>query len=158
MKRFLFFILLAFFTLSLTASAQTIDLKVKGVGIGTTYSTVLGKLGKPLSSRKSGSFPCDQGNPSLTLRYSGLVIELIQDNDNRYFFVASMKVTSPKWITSGIRTGESIKGVQKRFGQNNKPGKDAGLENLPYYIKDGYANFYFRNKKLVKIAWELNVC
>lgn len=94
----------------------------------------------------------------LTLRYSGLVVKLIEGSGGRNFFVASMEVTSPKWITSGITVGASIKDVRERFGQNNELSKEKGLNTLPYFIKDGYANFYFRNKRLVKMAWELNVC
>jgi hypothetical protein len=118
---------------------------------------VIRKLGKPLSARKGAGFPCDDG-PLLTLRYSGLRIELIEDSGGRDYFVAAMEVNSLKWITSGIAVGASIKNVRKRFGQNNKTGRERGLENLTYYIKDGYANFYFRNNKLVKVNWELNIC
>jgi hypothetical protein len=157
MKPFLLPILFVFLAVPLAVFAETIDLKVKGVGIGTPYSTVVTKLGKPLSSKKGGSFPCDQGKPMLILRYSGLVIKLIEDNNNQYF-VASMEVTSPKWTASGITIGANIREVQKRFGQNNNLSKEKELENLPYFIEDGYARFYFRNKKLVKVAWELNVC
>ncbi len=157
MKHFLLSVLFVSLTLPLTVFAETIDLKVKGVGVGTSYSTVLKKLGRPLSNKKGGSFPCDQGNPMLNLRYSGLVIKLIQDSNNQYF-VASMEVSSPKWIASGITIGASIREVQERFGQNNNLSKKKGLENLPYFIEDSYANFYFRNKKLIKVAWELNAC
>jgi hypothetical protein len=157
MKRFLLFVLVTLFALPLTALSQPLDLKIKGVEIGTPYSTVIRKLGKPLSRKESSGFPCDDG-PMLTLHYLGLTIKLIEDNNGRNFFVASMEVTSPKWIISETAIGESIKDVQRKFGKNNKMRKEKGLENLPYFIKDGYANFYFRNKKLVKVAWELNAC
>jgi hypothetical protein len=157
MKPFLLSILFVFLVFPVTIFAQTLDLKVKGIGVGTSYSTVLKKLGKPLSSKKHGSFPCDNGNSMLTLRYSGLVIKLIQDNNNQYF-VASMEVTSPKWAASGIKIGASIREVQKRFGQNNNLSKERGLENLQYFNGDGYADFYFRNNKLTKVVWELNAC
>ncbi len=159
MQRLLLLILFVFPALPLSTSAQaTLDLKVKGVGVGTTYSTVLKKLGKPLSIKKGNNFPCNNEEPMLTLRYSGLVIELIQGNNRRHYFVASMKVTSPKWITSGITIGANKKKVRKRFGRSNTLGKEEGLEYLSYYVGDGYGYFYFRNKKLVKIAWELNIC
>jgi hypothetical protein len=156
MKRVLLFIFIAFIVFPLTASAQTIELKVNGIEIGAYYSTVLKKLGKPLSKKKGGSFPCDDDR-MMTMRYAGLILKLIPDNNNRYF-VAAMEVTSRKWVTSGIMVGANIKDVQRRFGRNDKPRKEKVSENLPYFIKDGYANFYFRNKKLVRINWELNAC
>jgi hypothetical protein len=158
MQRLLLVILFIFPALPLSASAQaTLDLKVKGVGVGTTYSTVLKKLGKPLLIKKGNNFPCNNEDPMLTLRYSGLVIELIQDNNRRYF-VAGMKVTSPKWVISGITLGANKEKVRKRFGQNIKLDKEKGLEYLSYYVGDGYGFFYFRNNKLIKITWELNIC
>jgi hypothetical protein len=159
MQYLLFLILFVLSALPLSTSAQaTLDLKVKGVGVGTTYSTVLKKLGKPLLIKKGNNFPCDNEESMLTLQYSGLAIELIQDGNRRYYFVAGMKVTSPKWVISGITIGANKEKVQKRFGRHNKLGKEEGLEYLNYYVGDGYGYFYFRNNKLIKIEWELNIC
>jgi hypothetical protein len=158
MQRLLLLLLFVFPAWSLSTSAQaTLDLKVKGVGVSTTYSTVLKKLGKPLLIKKGNDFPCNNEEPMLTLRYSGLVIDLIQD-DNKRYFVAGMNVTSRKWIVSGITIGANKKKVKKRFGQYNALGKEQGLEYLNYFVGDGYGYFYFRNKRLVKITWELNIC
>lgn len=157
MKRFLFFVLLVFFTLPTVASAQTINLKVKGVDIGAKYQTVLRQLGKPLSSRKGGTNSC--GNTNLVLRYSGLTITFDDDGDGQNFIVVFIEITSPEWkVAPGISVGASLTDVQRKFGQTEKPTKEKGLENLSYFVTDGYANFYFRNKKLVKVNWELNLC
>jgi len=158
MKQFLFFVLLVIFTLPTAASAQTIDLEVKGVDVSASYQTVLRQLGKPLSSRKGGTNPC--GNTKLTLRYSGLTITLDDDDgDGRNFSVVAIEVTSPKWeVAPGISVGASLADVQAKFAQTEKPTKERGLENLSYFVAEGYANFYFRNKKLVKVIWEFNLC
>ena len=156
MKRF-FFILFVALALPLTASAQTIDLQVNGVGVATPYSIVLQKLGKPLSKKKGGTFPCDNGE-MLTLRYQGLIVKLIEANDGTGFIVGSVDVTSPKWSISGINVGASTKDVQTKFGQLEEKTKKSGLENLSYGMAEGFANFYFRNNKLVKISWEFNIC
>lgn len=156
MKRF-FFILFVAFALPLTASAQTIDLQVSGVGVATPYSIVLQKLGKPLSKKKGGTFPCDNGE-MLILRYQGLIVKLIEANDGTGFIVGSVDVTSPKWSISGINVGASIKDVQTKFGQLEEKTKKSGSENLSYGMAEGFANFYFRNNKLVKISWEFNIC
>lgn len=69
-----------------------------------------------------------------------------------------MEVTAAKWQISGkARVGENVENVRTKFGVGNLSKKN-GLDNLSYYITDGYANFYFRNNKLVKVNWELNVC
>ncbi len=94
MKRLLFIALLLAFGLPLGVSGKVIDLRVKGVEIGTRYRTVLRKLGKPLSSKNGGSYPCDDDNRMMTLRYPGLIIKLIDEDERKYFFVASMEVTS----------------------------------------------------------------
>ncbi len=157
MKRLLFLSLLIIFALHLNASAQTIDLKVKGVEIGTSYSSVLEKLGKPLSSKVGGIVPCSDGSKLLTVRYQGLVIELSKDVDETNFTVFSMTVTSPRWSMSGINIGADIKNVRTKYG-SSKLIKDEGMDSLIYYITDGFATFYFRNKKLVKVRWEFNFC
>lgn len=157
MKRFLFLVSFIIFTLPIVASAQTIDLEVKGVDIGASYQTVLRQLGKPLLSRKGGTNPC--GNTKLTLRYSGLTIILDDDGDGRNFTVVAIEMTSPKWeIAPGISVGVSFTDVQAKFAQTENPTKENGLENLSYFVTDGYANFYFRNRKLIKVVWELNLC
>jgi hypothetical protein len=157
MKRFLFFVSLILFMLPTIASAQTIKLEIKGVDIGASYQTVLRQIGKPLSSRKGGTNPC--GGTKLTLRYSGLVIKLDPDADEQNFIVVEIETNSPKWeVASGISVGASLADVQTKFVQTDKPTKERGLEKLSYFVTDGYANFYFRNKKLVKVNWELNLC
>lgn len=157
MKRLLF-ISFTIVALSLTASAQVIDLQVKDVKIGTPYSEVIKKLGKPLLSKKGGSFPCDTDNSMLTLRYPGLIINLIEAGDGTGFIVASMKVTSPKWsVASGINVGASLKDVRATFGDSEIE-KESGSQYLSYAMAEGFAKFYFRNNKLIKIAWEFNIC
>jgi hypothetical protein len=156
MKQLLFLVLIVFFALPFTTSAQTIDLQINGVQIATPYSTVIQKLGKPLSKNKGGTFPCDSGEV-LTLRYPGLIIKFIEANDETGFIVGSVDVVSPKWSVSGISVGASIKKVRAKFGFSEST-KEEGFANLSYGMAEGFANFYFRNKKLVKISWEFNVC
>jgi hypothetical protein len=156
MKQLVFLFLIVLFALPFTTLAQTIDLQVNGVGTTAQYSVVLEKLGKPLSKKKGGVFPCDNGE-MLTLRYQGLIVRLIEANDGTGFIVGSIDVTSPKWSVSNINVGASMKDVQAKFGQSDKT-KKSGLENLSYGMAEGFANFYFRNNKLVKISWGFNIC
>lgn len=154
----LFLISSLVFAFSFTTAAQeTIDLQVNGVGVYTPYSTVVQKLGKPLSEKKGGDFPCNEGG-ALTLRYKGLIVKLIEANDGTGFIVGSISITSAEWSISGVNIGASIKDIQTRFGQSEVETKESGLENLSYGMAEGFADFYFRNNKLVKVYWEFNIC
>ena len=156
MKRFMFFVSLIIFTLSTVSSAQTIDFNVKGIGIGTSYQTALRQFGKPLSNRKSGTNPC--GGTKQTLRYSGLTITL-DEGEDRQNIIVLIEVTSPKWeVASGIGVGASLKDMRAKFGQSGELSKELGFNVLTYFDGDGTANFYFRNKKLVKVNRDLNLC
>jgi hypothetical protein len=137
---------------------QAIKLEVKRVDIGASHKTVIRRLGKPLSSKKGGTNPC--GGTKLTLRYSGLTVTLDSvDTDGQNFIVVSLEVASPKWeVASGIRTGASLQDVRSKFGQSSELRKKKGMYYVSYFVTDGYANFYFRNKKLVKVEWDLNLC
>ncbi len=132
------------------------NLKIKGVGLSTSYSDVLRQIGKPLKSKKGGEFPC--GNTLLTLRYSGLVLELEEDDRLKNFNVVSMEVTSPKWSVSGIGIGASIEEIQAKFGEPSNRGKESGKDELYYGNGDGWATFQFRDNKLVRMRWEYNWC
>lgn len=149
-----FVIFASFFAVS---AQQMIDLQVNGVKIATPYSVVVQKLGKPSSKKKGGTFPCDNNGEMLTLRYQGLVIKLIEANDGTGYFVGAINITSAKWSASGINIGATVKEVRDRFG-NSELTKKLGLKNLSYGMGEGFADFYFRNGKLVKINWEFNIC
>jgi hypothetical protein len=156
MKQFLFFVSLILFTLPTGAVAQTIDLKVKGVDIGASYQTVLRQLGKPLSNRKGGTNPC--GGTKQVLRYSGLKITLDEDEDKQNIVVL-IEVTSPKWeVASGVSIGASLENVRAKFSQSHDLSKESGFDVLTYSDGDGALTFYFRNKKLVKVTRDLNLC
>jgi len=95
----------------------------------------------------------------MILRYSGLVIKLDADGNGRNFSVISIEAVSPKWfVAPKIGVGATLEKVRAKFGRTEKPVKESGLEKLSYFITDGYANFYFRNKKLVRVIWEENLC
>lgn len=135
---------------------QTIKLEVKSVDIGTSYRDVLRRLGKPLSSKKRGTNPC--GGTKLTLSYPGLTVNLDPDADEQNFIVVFVEVTSPNWEVSGISVGASLEDVRAKFGKSSKLRKESGLDTIGYFVTEGYADFYFRKNKLVKVSWELNLC
>ncbi len=135
---------------------DTFPFEVKGVAIGTSYQTVLSQLGKPLSNRKRGTNPC--GGTKQVLRYSGLTVTLDEGEDKQNIVVI-IEVTSPKWeIASGISVDASLEDVQTKFGQPDDTATKSGSETLTYFDGDGAVTFFFRNKKLVKVNRDLNLC
>lgn len=156
MKKILPLILFFLIAFTVDISAQMVELNLNGIGIGTARKDVFKKLGKPLSTRIDGEFPCHNGKKLVT-KYSGLTFEMIDNENETDFFVATVIVTSKKWTVSGIRIGASLEEVKNKFG-NEEARKEYGFDVLSYPNGDGYANFFFKKNKLVKISWELNVC
>ena len=151
-------ITVSFFVLSFSnsAAAQSVDFKIKGVGIGTSYQMVLGRLGEPLTNTKSGTNPC--GGKRRMIHYSGLTIKFDED-ESKQNIVIFIEVTSPKWeISPGISVGSSLRTVRTKFGRPNELLKRSGFDTVTYLDGDGAVTFYFRNKKLVKATRDLNLC
>jgi hypothetical protein len=160
MKCILFLISFTFFTLYSSVTAQVTNFKVNGVGIASTYSVVVKKLGKPLSSKKGGIVPCSEGSTLLTLRYKGLEIWLSKDEAEKSFSVFAIWLTSSKWSVSGINIGSTVKSVKTKFGQPYHQTRD-GLLGLHYNNNrgvSGAASFYFRGNRLKKADMYLNYC
>jgi hypothetical protein len=163
--KFLFaFLLTGCFVLS--ASAQNkwreVDLKINGIGSGTSYSTVIKKIGKPLRTREDGFDECGGGYLK-TLVYNGLKIQFLSDEKKRNYTVISMNLTSLKWlIASDIRIGVSIENVRAKFGQPNysEDSEDFDKDILDYVTKEnlGLVNFYFRNNKLIRVEMAETLC
>jgi hypothetical protein len=159
MKQILLVLLLALFAAQTFAQAKEIDLRVNNVGLGTSQSTVLRRLGKPLQSRKTEFNDCGDGFEK-NFSYSGLKTTVLSDNKGKNFTAVSFEVSSPKWSVSGIKIGADRKSVRAKFGEPLEIKNESGLESWSYVNKgnDGFAGFYFRNNKLVKIAWESVLC
>ena len=160
MKRLAVAVLLLLLGLPVAAFAGEIDLRIKGVGLGTPQSIVLRRFGKPLQSERSEVDPCG-GDVTTTRRYNGLVIQLLGDGTGRNFTVVSIDLTSPKWtVASGIRVGADARRVRAKFGAPLEKKMESGLEIWSYVNKgnDGFAGLYFRRGKLVKVVWESALC
>lgn len=160
MNRISLIIVFAFFSLHSSITAQVTNFKVNGIGIASTYSSVLKKLGKPSSSKRGGIVPCSEGSTLLTLRYKGLEIWLSKDEDKKSFTVFAIWVTSSKWSVTGINIGSTMKSVKTKFGQPYHQTRN-GLLGLHYNNNGGIsgaASFYFRGNRLEKADLYLNYC
>lgn len=169
MRRSFLFIIFATLTVSPSLGLQTaktwyeVNLSVKGVKFDTSYANVRRRFGKPLYVEIEKSFDETCGPPSsrMTLRYSGLVIELQGNIEGRDFRVVSVDVSTPKWlIAPGLRVGMNEREVRARLGQPYEEADESGLHRLAYVSKgnDGGAALYFRSGRLVRIQWEVTLC
>ena len=166
MKLFLFFILFVFFTFP--AFGQTkwreVDLRVNGVGSGTSYATVVRKFGKPLRSKKerlAADNACSgEAETHLTLFYSGLEITLLGNGKGRDLEVYSIELTSKKWLASGIGIGATANDILTKFGEPNSKGEESNETSFSYTTKDnlGGVDFYFRDNKLVRVEMTETLC
>jgi hypothetical protein len=144
-------------------SENVIELKIKGVSLNSSYSTVVRQLGKPLQKDQGKSFysDCsDSRETPLTLRYDGLKIELYGDGNGRNFRVTSIDVTSSKWsVAPEINIGAKLKDVRAKFGEPSRIENESGKQLLIYFHKgDGGAVFHFRENKLVQVSTALDLC
>jgi len=166
MKQFLFFVLFVFLTLSVSAQKKwrEVDIRVNGIGSGTSYSAVVRKLGKPLrreTEKFDASSACSgSAETHFTLFYSGLEITLLGDGKGRNLDVYSIEVESKKWVASGISIGTGVKNVLTKFGEPVSKDDKSDEIIFHYVTKDnlGMVNFYFRNNKLVRIRMTETLC
>ncbi len=154
---------LTFSAYSQTPSENIIEIKIKGVSLNSSSSTVIRQLGKPLQKNQGKSFfsECsDSRETPLTLRYDGLKIQLYGDGKGRNFRVTSIDVTSSKWsVAPDINLGAKLTDVRKKFGEPSRIENESGKQLLIYFHKgDGGAVFHFRANKLVKVATALDLC
>jgi len=166
MKQLLFFVLLLFFVFPVLGQKKLreVDLRVNGIGSGTSYLNVIRKLGKPLRSKtekfEASSACSGSAETHLTLYYFGLEVTLLGDDKGRNLDVYSMEFASGKWAASGISIGAGIKEVQTKFGEPNSKEKKSG-ETILYYVTRenlGTVRFHFRNNKLTKAAMTETLC
>ena len=166
MRLHLLVILLLLLVTCVTAqkNLREVSLRINGVGNGTSYSTVLKKLGRP-SKRKTEkvrpSEACSNlAETHLTLFYPGLEIALLGDGRGRKLDVYRIDVTAKKWSASGIRIGANSKTLVAKFRRPNSEAEISG-EHVFYYVTPGNTggvNFYFRNSRLVRILMNETLC
>jgi len=167
MRRFfLALILLAAFQSFLFAQTKLreVDLRISGVGSGTSYSGVISKFGRPASrksERTSRELSCTGSDiTDLKLQYSGLDVGLIGDGDGRNLKVVEIVVTSNRWRASGIRVGATPKEIIRRFGEANSRTRRGSRATYGYVTSGnlGVVNFEFLDGRLVKIVMSETLC
>jgi hypothetical protein len=139
-----------------------VDLRVTGIGLGSTLSAVTRRLGKPQRVQDENSLDDSCGPPSTfrTITYDGLAVVLLGTLDRRNFTVVSIAVTSGRWAIGRVRLGMTESEVRMILGKDYESGEEAGVRTLTYINKgnDGFAALEFRTGKLVKVSWESALC
>lgn len=143
-----------------------VDLRVRGVGLGSLHALVSRQLGQPVSSKREKMVDefevCGPSYTRLELNYKGAVIELSGDLQGRNFYVVGMEVTSPQLLISpGIKIGMSENDVRSKLGGlPSQERNESGFHILDYVTKgnDGGAAFYFASGRLVKVQWQYTAC
>lgn len=152
------------FIVSAQGQLTEIDLDVNGIRSGSTYQTVLKKLGQPISrtrTRGKASESCTgKAITLLTLKYPGLEVSLVGDGSGQHMVVHAMEITQKNWIGSGAKIGETMASIKKRFGKPNSIYERSG-EKILYYVTKGNlgnVNFHFRNGKLKRFLMSEALC
>ena len=153
---------------ALTAAAQATNparLKIRGVGLDSTYAQVVRALGKPIKESRPEKEECIGGREK-TVQYPGLEIYFM-DGDSpggKTFEVKSFDVTSGAWSVSGIKIGDAEATVKTRLGRrftiDNDPA--TGETTWHYDMGDragpGTTHIHFKNGKVVRIGTGFQVC
>lgn len=162
--------LLAFLLLAFTPSLaqgrlREADLKVRGVGSGSSYNSVLANFGRP-SSKKIEQYSADnsscipEAHTLVKLHYPGLTVELLGDGVGRKLRVVEIDVTSHRWSASSVRVGARADQVVRRFGKPNSHGLRVGWIAY-YYVTPGNLGsvvFEFRKGRLTRISMSETLC
>ena len=142
-----------------------VNLRLKGIGLGSSYASVLRRWGRPLSSKREKVVDeyevCGPPYTSLRLSYEGASIELMGDLRWRNFKVVSMEITSGKFlIAPGIKVGMTEKEIRSKLGVPFQQRHESGVLILNYATKgnDGGAGLHFVSGRLIKIDWEYILC
>ena len=159
MRTLLLFALLGFSVSAFGQKAPTDGLKVNGVGLGAAYKSVIAKFGKAIKEKIQKGDECVPDRRKI-LTYPGLTFELIE-NDNKNFTVVSFEVTSAKYDVSGVKVGETLLAVSRRFGKRTMEDTIDGQKVWYYEMTPnlpGNSNFYFRAGKITKIQSAYEMC
>jgi hypothetical protein len=166
MKYSLLLVFLMFVSVSAFGQKERreIDLKINGIGFGSSYSAVIKKLGKPLQNttqKADASQSCSGKNETHSrLVYDGLEIMLLRVGKERDSRIYRIEVTSPQWTASGIKIGANAGEVKNNFGEPDSEENESDQTVLYYVMKgnSGWINFHVKDNKVVKILLNETLC
>lgn len=139
-------------------------LRLKGIGLDSTYAQVVKALGKPVKDPKGTREECIGGREKM-VEYRGASFYFM-DGDSRggkTFEVKSFEVRSAGYVVSGIKIGDPESVVRQRLGtsferQKDENGSDVWSYEFPDQDSPGFTTISFSRGKVVTIASAYMVC
>ena len=151
-----------------TVSAQTVNIarvKFRGIGLDSTYSQVVKALGRPTTEDKANEEGCIGGREK-SIKYPGISFYMM-DGDSKggkTFEVKAFEVTAPGYVVSGIKVGDTLATVRKKFGRKytvdteREPGEITWFYEMNEYLGPGTTSVVFKNGRVSMIATSYQVC
>ena len=166
--RSLFFPVLSILLVTVSGFSQAklreVDLRINGVGSGSSYGVVVAKFGKPTKrsyEKESAETSCLGADATvLALQYPGLDMVLLGDGSGRNLKVVEMRMTSGKRSASGTMLGASMKQITRRFGRPVSIQRE-GVRSMLFYVTPGnfgFVKFEFTNGRLTSIGMSETLC
>lgn len=151
-----------------SVSAQTINpakLKFNGIGLYSTLAQVKKALGNPKMDGKPKEEGCI-GAREKEVEYDGASFYFMDGDskDGKTFELKAFEVTSPKYVVSGIKVGDSELNVRRRLGNKFEKSEDleTGADAWTYMFPDsgdpGSTSIYISRGKVIKISSAHQVC
>ena len=154
--------------LAVSISAQTTNpakLKFNGIGLYSTLAQVKKALGKPKMDGKPKEEGCI-GAREKDVEYDGVSFYLMDGDskDGKTFEVKAFTVTSPKYVVSGIKVGDTELNVRRRLGtkftktEDDETGDDVWSYEFPESGDPGWTTIQISRGKVTKISSAHMVC
>lgn len=151
-----------------TVVAQTVNpakLKINGIGLYSTQAQVTKALGKPKKDNRPTREECIGGREK-NVEYDGLSFYLMDGDskDGKTFEVKAFTVTSPKYVVSGIKVGDTELNVRRRLGtkftktKDDETGDDVWSYEFPGSGDPGWTTIQISRGKVTKISSAHQVC
>lgn len=156
---------LMFTAISLAQTTNPAKLKFNGIGLDSTLAQVKKALGKPKMDGKPQEEGC-VGAREKYVEYDGASFYLMDGDsrDGKTFEVRAFDVTSPKYVVSGIKVGDTELNVRRRLGTKFEKRKDdvTGDEYWLYMFDDsgspGSTSIHITRGRVTKISSAQQVC
>ncbi len=160
--------MMAVVLLAVPVFGQTVNpakLKLKGIGLDSTYAQVVRALGKPGSEEPAKAEGCIGGRER-SIMYPGLSFYMMDggSKSGKTFEVKAFEITAPKYLVSGIKIGDTPALVRKRFGRKytvdteREPNEITWTYEMGDRYGPGSTSVIFKNGKVMKIASSYQVC
>ncbi len=154
--------------LAATISAQTTSpakLKISGIGLYSTLAQVKKALGKPKVDGKPKEEGCI-GAREKDVEYDGASFYFMDGDskDGKIFELKAFEITSPKYVVSGIKVGDTEHNVRRRLGtkftksDDPETGTDIWTYDFPESGDPGSTSIYISRGKVTKITSAHQVC